>query len=370
MRVLIDYRPALRTRTGVGEWVHCLVAALPAIDQGATPLDLTVFSSSWKDRLTQTLPSGVAMIDRRIPVAVLNYCWHRMGWPPVESVAGSRFDVVHSPHPLMIPSRHAAQVVTIHDLDFLDHPERAQAEVQRDYPKLVQDHAQRADQVVVPSRYTASQVEHRLGVSRDSITLCPNGAPSWLPRTTWPDPGHILFVGLISPRKNVGVLLEAYAQLRRRRPDVPKLVLAGPTVPQAKEWLDRLEQPPLRGHVQCTGYLDKGQLKRYYEDARVLVLPSLDEGFGLPALEAMTLGVPVVVSDRGALPEVVGDAGLLVDPTRPADIADAVDQMVNNDTFARSCVQKGLARATHYSWRTSAEKLRQAYVRALQLHSS
>ena len=358
MRVLIDYRPALRARTGVGEWVHRLVTALAEIDD---PVELTVFASSWKDRLTQTLPPTVGKIDRRIPVSVLNYCWHRLEWPPIEMVAGSRFDVVHTPHPLLIPTRHAAQVVTIHDLDFLDHPDRADAEVRRDYPALVERHARRANRVVVPSRHTATQVESRLGVSPDAITLCPNGPPSWPPRTRWPKTGHILFVGSLAPRKNVGVLLDAYAALLTRRPDLPPLVLAGPPSPQAGPWLDRIETPPLMGHVRFTGYLDQEQLRQYYDDARVLVLPSLNEGFGLPALEAMTVGVPVVVSSRGALPEVVGDAGLVIDPTQPAELTDAIDRIVTDDGFARACAEKGLRRAADFSWHTSATQLLGAY---------
>ena len=362
MRVLIDYRPALRARTGVGEWVHCLVAALA---DGDDPLvDLTVFSSSWKDRLGPT-PPGVRTIDRRVPVRVLNYCWHRLRWPPVESLAGSQFDVVHSPHPLAIPSRRAAQVITIHDLDFLDHPERTLAEIRRDYPSLVRDHAQRAAQVVVPSQYTAIQVERRLGVPPDMITLCPNGAPSWTPRASWPDDGHILFVGSVAPRKNIGTLLDAYTQLLQRQIDVPNLVLAGPPTAQSAQWLDALDRPPLRGRVRCTGYLPKDKLKDYYEGASVLVLPSFNEGFGLPALEAMTVGVPVVVSDQGALPEIVGDAGLVVDPTKPDAIADAIARMITDDTFAKSCATRGVARSAVYSWQASARSLKHAYEKAM-----
>ena len=100
------------------------------------------------------------------------------------------------------------------------------------------------------------------------------------------------------------------------------------------------------GHVRFTGYLDQEQLRQYYDDARVLVLPSLNEGFGLPALEAMTVGVPVVVSSRGALPEVVGDAGLVIDPTQPAELTDAIDRIVTDDGFARACAEKGLRRGS------------------------
>ena len=125
MRVLIDYRPALRERTGVGEYTHELVKALVgAIDPGT--LDLTIFSSSWSDRLRLDEPGlgGVHAVDRRVPVRLLNLAWHRLGWPPAEALAGA-FDVTHSLHPLLLPSRAAAQVITIHDLSFLESPDRS-----------------------------------------------------------------------------------------------------------------------------------------------------------------------------------------------------------------------------------------------------
>ena len=362
MRVLIDYRPALRDRTGVGEWVHSLVSALIDIGREGDPLDLTVFSSSWKDRLVSA-PPAVHTVDRRIPVSLLNISWHRLGWPPVEWLAGPGYDVVHSPHPLLIPTNHAAQVVTIHDLDFLDHPERTTAEVQRDYPDLVRTHVQQASRVVVPSRFTAAEVEHRLDVDRDRITVCYNGAPDWAPRTDWPRHGPILFVGSLTARKNIGQLLDAYGILldRDHAGTLPPLVLAGPPTTQAADWLTAIERPPLRDHVHYTGYIERATLRRLYESASVLVLPSFHEGFGLPVVEAMTIGVPVVVSDRGALPEVVGDAGLVVEPTAPVALAAAIERMLTDEPFARACAERGFQRAARFSWYESAKTLRAAY---------
>jgi glycosyltransferase involved in cell wall biosynthesis len=362
VRVLIDYRPALRDRTGVGEWVHSLVSALVDIGRDGDPLDLTVFSSSWKDRLSSA-PPPVHTVDLRIPVKLLNFSWHRVGWPPVEWLAGSRYDVVHSPHPLLIPTNCGAQVVTIHDLDFLDHPERTTAEVQRDYADLVRTHVQQASRVVVPSRFTATEVEHRLGVNGDRITVCYNGAPDWPARADWPARGHILFVGSLTARKNVGQLLDAYRILldRDEGATLPPLMLVGPPTTQASDWLTAIERPPLQGHVHYTGYVDRSALRRLYEGASVLVLPSFHEGFGLPVVEAMTIGVPVVVSDRGALPEVVGDAGLIVEPTAPIALAAAIERMLTDEPFARACAERGFQQAARFSWRESAKTLRTAY---------
>ncbi|HEY6212340.1 MAG TPA: glycosyltransferase, partial [Vicinamibacterales bacterium] len=154
MRVVIDYRPALRERSGVGEYTHQLVKALLA--RKGSSLAVTIFSSSWKDRLEPSADlDGAVTIDRRVPVQLLNLSWHRLEWPPIEALTRSSYDVAHSLHPLLLPTRSAAQVITIHDLNFLSHPERTRAEIRRDYPALARDHAQRADRVIVVSEFTA-----------------------------------------------------------------------------------------------------------------------------------------------------------------------------------------------------------------------
>jgi glycosyltransferase involved in cell wall biosynthesis len=308
---------------------------------------------------------GIHSLDRRIPVRVLNYCWHRLGWPPIEWITRDVFDVVHSPHPLLIPTARAARVVTIHDLDFLDHPDRAEAEIRRDYQTLVRTHARDADHVIVPSHFTKAEIERRLGIPSDRITVCPNGAPDWTPRQSWPEAGHILFVGTLAPRKNIGCLLDAYRLLLEdTATNPPPLVLAGPPTSQAADWLAAIEAPPFKGHVRCTGYLDTPTLKTLYEGSAVLVLPSWHEGFGLPVVEAMTVGVPVVVSDRGALPEVAGRAGLIIDPLQPTQLAGAIDRMLKDERFSRACVERGFQQAAGFSWKRSALALRTAYEHA------
>ncbi|MCU1384623.1 MAG: mshA 4 [Acidobacteria bacterium] len=372
MRVLIDYRPALRERSGIGEYTHQLAAALlAAYPPNGTPraLELTLFSSSWKDRLAEPPDlAGAACVDCRVPVRVLNFAWHRLAWPAAETLAGGAYDVVHSLHPLLMPARAAAQVITIHDVNFLTHPERTRAEIRRDYPALAREHAHRADAVLVPSAYTASEVERTLGLPRDRMAVCPPGAPDWTPRGAAPTNGYVLFFGTLEPRKNVGGLLDAYEQLAAsaaRRP-VPELVLAGRATAEARSWLDRIGRPPLSGKVRHLGYIDANARRALYAGARVLVQPSFDEGFGLPVLEAMTLGVPVVAANRGSLPEVLGGAGLLVDPDRPGDIADAIARMVDDDGLAAECAAKGIARAHAFRWSDTAHRVYDAYRQAIE----
>jgi glycosyltransferase involved in cell wall biosynthesis len=368
VRVLYDYRPALRERSGVGEYAHALATSLlRAQDTHGDALTLTLFSSSWKDRVD---PNGelarASIVDRRVPVRVLNFAWHRLEWPPVEWLVPGTIDIAHSLHPLLMPSRHAARIVTIYDLNFLTHPERTRAEIRRDYPALARDHAHRADRVIVISRFTADQVERLLGVPADRISLCTPGAPAWAPRARPPGgEGYVLFFGTLEPRKNLGVLLDAYERLTAGGKRMPPLVIAGKATEQSGPWLKRIAQPPLSNTVRYVGYVDPAKRRELYEGAKLLVQPSFEEGFGLPVLEAMTVGVPVVAANRGALPEVVGDAGPLVDAEDVAGFADAIDAIVNDPVAATSAMTRGLERARHFSWDRTALAMLEAYQAAL-----
>jgi glycosyltransferase involved in cell wall biosynthesis len=363
VRILLDYRPALRERTGVGEYAHQLAAAL--VRELSPGDELTLFSSSWKDRLAATPVAGARVVDARVPVRVLNFAWHRLGWPAVERLAGPQ-DVVHALHPLAIPARRAAAFVTIHDLDFLDHPERTRAEIRRDYVALAPAHARRAARVVTVSQFTAGEIIRRFGVDPARLVVCSPGAPDWQPRPAAPPGAPILFMGTLEPRKNVGLLLDAYALVRERIPQAPRLALAGAVTPAAADWVRRIAEPPLAGHVDLLGYIDAGRRYELYTSAAMLVLPSHLEGFGLPVLEAMTAGVPVIVSDRGALPEVAGGAAQVVPATDPAALADAILRYLVHPETAAAAVARGLARARAYSWAASARTLRAAYTEAVK----
>jgi glycosyltransferase involved in cell wall biosynthesis len=362
VRILLDYRPALRQRTGVGQYVHEMARALaPVLGEGDS---LVLFSSSWKDRAASGAVPGASVADARIPVRFLNLAWHRLEWPPVEWLSGA-VDVAHSAHPLLMPTRSALRVVTIHDLDFLDHPERTAAEIRRDYPVLTASHARRADLVVVVSQHTARQVESRLEVPPARMAVCRPGAPPPVFNPFSVAPGPILFIGTIEPRKNLPTLGAAYEAVARRRQDVPPLVLAGKQDEQSAGILEALRTTAPAGRIEYRGYVSDEERQRLYAAASMLVLPSLEEGFGMTVVEAMQAGVPVIASRRGALPEVVGEAGMLIDPTSAAEIGHAIERLLDSPDERRRRIEAGRVQAARFSWSESARALMAAYREAL-----
>jgi len=172
-------------------------------------------------------------------------------------------------------------------------------------------------------------------------------------------------MGTLSLRKNVGTLLEAYARLRTTLADAPPLVLAGHRTPASARWEARCEQPPLKGHVTITGYVDSARKNDLYADALMLVLPSYEEGFGLPVLEAMACGVPVIVSSRGSLPEVAGPAAAPIDPDDADGFARAMRTLLEGDATAAG--ERGVAQAAKYSWAACAAAARRAYQSAIEV---
>lgn len=377
MRVLVDYRPALRARTGVGEWVHNLARALLRLpeDAGAVRPAITLFVSSWKDRPSADarvdLP-GATFVDRRVPVRVLTWAWNRLSWPPVEMLTGSRYDVAFSPTPLLVPSRARLRTVTVHDLDFLEHPERTWGEMRRDYPMMVTQHVRQADVVVTISHFTASEATRRLGIPRERMIVCRPGVPDWiaqplaaqLPPAFGQPPrerssgGYILFVGTLEARKNVAGLLESYQRLRAMWAEAPPLVLAGGVPPGTEAWLRDALAGPLGHGVTARGYMRPEDRPAVYAGAALLVLPSYMEGFGIPVLEAMALGVPVIVSSRGALPEVAGDAGVVLDPDDHGAWAEAMAGVLRSPGRAAGMRARGAAQAARFRWDDAARTLR------------
>jgi glycosyltransferase involved in cell wall biosynthesis len=354
----LDLRPALSRPTGVGAFALALASRLPL----AAPEDrFFLFSASVKERFPpRTWPGNATLVDRRIPVRGLNFAWNRLGWPALDRLVGAPLDLIHSPHPLIIPGKRAKHVVSVHDLFFLKHPELTSAEVRRDYVPLVRDHVRRADGVICPSEYTASEVRLLLGVAPEKIAVVPNGVdPEYrtplLPaevetilRSRRLPRGAIVYVGSDERRKNLVTLAMAYMGLRTRRVQIPPLVLVGP----GSHWG---QGGTIAGpQIVATGYLETRELHALLHASAALVLPSLEEGFGLPVAEALAVGLPVVCSQGSALEETAGGAAILVNPLDAGSIARGIEHVLEDRETTATLRERGLVRSRAFDWDKSA----------------
>jgi len=240
-----------------------------------------------------------------------------------------------------------ATVVTFHDL-FVMTGDYSTPEFRARFTAQARDAAERADAVIAVSEFTRSQVISLLGVDPAKTHVVHHGIRHFAEPVTGPPTREkvILNVGAIQKRKNIARLVEAFETLAPPW----RLVLAGSHGYGAAEILERIEKSPARDRIRVTGYVSAGELAGWYARAAVFAFPSLDEGFGMPVLEAMAAGVPVIASNRSALPEVAGDAALLVDPGDSEALHQALLELTLNLDLCRELARRGTARARMFTW--------------------
>ena len=270
-------------------------------------------------------------------------------------------------------------VATVHDLSFEHLPETFKRRSWMQLRLTVRHTARRAAHVITISEFSRRDIIETYGIAPERVSVTPLGAPvHFVPvederelrrvRELYGITGdYVLAVGSIQPRKNLVRLFAAYAELRRSRPHVrlPKLVVVGKRAWLYEETLRSVGRHGLNDLVVFTGYVPEADLPALYTGARCFVYPSYFEGFGLPPLEAMRCGTPVITGDRTSLPEVVGDAGLMVNPFDERALGAAINRLLEDETLRAELRRKGLERARLFSWRETARLTLQAYERAV-----
>jgi len=287
---------------------------------------------------------------------------------PLNILLPKRVELFHGLNQRLPRYRFRHEVATFHDL-FVITGEYSTVEFRRRFAALARDAAARSDHVVAVSRHTAGQVESLLGVERSRITVVHHGVD---PIPEFPaddlasfrrrygiEPPFLLHVGAVQVRKNIGRLVEAFESLDPHL----HLVLAGSNGYRASEICARIAKSPARRRIHLLGYVLQPVVERLYRTATALAFPSLDEGFGLPVLEAMSAGLPVVTSNRSALAEVSSGAALLVDPADTAAIAAALRRVVEDSGLRSELISKGVARAARFRWTRAAGETLDVYRR-------
>jgi len=294
------------------------------------------------------------------------------------ALARTRADLFHAPHYVVSPLIRCPYVVTIHDCIHLRFPEYLPNRRAWYYAHAVMRmSARRARRVLTVSEASKRDILTYLRVPADRIDVIPNAPDEELTAPPSPDAidrvrqryqllaPFLLYTGNIKPHKNVDRLIEAYSRLRTRGFDHVKLLIIGDDISKYPRLRRLVHRHKLHQHVRFLGFVPDATLTVLYRLATVFVFPSLFEGFGLPPLEAMALGTPVVTSNVSSLPEVVGDAALLVDPFDPDAIADAIARVLADDTLRADLIRRGYERVKVFSWARSAARTRQVYADVL-----
>jgi glycosyltransferase involved in cell wall biosynthesis len=353
MRIAVDVSPLSHQRTGVGAYLLGVLQGL--VENGADVVAFSPVSIRVKRQVEAAL--GDLAVERRLPVLPLAHrwrtAWSRIGRPAAERWLGD-FDVLHFSDWMYPPQRSGLRATTIHDLVPLRFPEWTHGRTVHMHSAKYRHAAEHAHVLVCISEYTARDAQELLHVEPERTPVV-HPAPADLYRADGEraDLGrpYVLTVATLEPRKNLETLLRAHEALG----DAIALAVVG-----AKGWGPRplLDRP---GVIRL-GYVDDEELARLYRGASVVAYPSRFEGFGIPILEAMASGVPVVASSHPSLDEAAGDAALRADADRPDEWAAAIeDAQRRRDEL----VAKGLVHARRFSWRASGEALLGAYANAL-----
>ncbi len=315
------------------------------------------------------LPPSVQWIGSRFPTgqAPGRIVWEQGAAPFI--AASHRLDVLFCPVNVVPLAARVPCVLTVHDLAFLAFPDAFLARKRRYLTAMTRLSVRKARHVIAVSAHTKADLIRHFGVPDANITVIPNATSNaFRPahdaatvaqfRQDHDLPGRfVLFVGTQEPRKNLHRLIEAFAHVAAAVPDV-HLVVIGAAGWLTSDLAPQVAASPVRERIRFLGYVENRDLPRYYQAAEICCYPSLYEGFGLPPLEAMACGTPVVTSNTSSLPEVVGDAALTVSPTDTTALAAALRNLLNDAPLRARLSAAGIARASHFSWhRTAAATL-------------
>jgi glycosyltransferase involved in cell wall biosynthesis len=371
-RIGIDYTAAVTQGAGIGRYVRGLIGALLALDRDH---DYRLFAAS-----AAPLPS-IPFPVRRLPFhdIWLMRIWHRARLPlPAELITG-RVDLFHSPDFTLPPTLPGVPtVLTVHDLSFVRDPDSADERLRAYLSRVVPRSVRRATHVLADSEATRQDLISLWDTPPEKVTVVYCGVePSFRPVTNPAELAaararynlgagpYILSVSTIQPRKNYRRLVRAFAPLAARHRDL-SLVIAGGKGWNYEEILAEPERLGLGDRVRFPGFVADSDLPALLSAAELFAYPSLYEGFGIPILEAMACGTPVIASNCSSLPEVTGDAGLQVDPLDVGALTAGMEQLLTDHALRTDLIRRGRERAGQFTWPAAARQLLAVYNHLLE----
>lgn len=377
----IDYTPAVRQAAGIGRIVRCQVQALIAAED-EFDVRLFVIGAITKEERAQIprTSSGRQVAATTLSERNMVRLWHRIDspLPPVDWYLGARPDLLHATDFVLPPTRARRKLLTVHDLAFVRYPDAAMPGLQRYLNIVVPRSVRRADLVIADSASTAHDLHELWNVGEERICVVQGAVEheQFRPvrdadalaavRTRYAigDAPYVLTISRLEPRKNHLRLVEAFAQAVAEAKLPHQLVIGG-----GKGWLyeavyARVQELGIAERVKFIGFVDDADLPALYSGAEFFAYPSLYEGFGLPILEALACGVPVLAGDNSCLPEAGGPGALYVNSLDVDEIAERIATLATNDSQRKRLAAAGQDHARQFTWARSAQQLMSAYHRA------
>ncbi len=385
MRIGIDITSAVRQGAGIGRFTRELICALLALD---APHEYVLFAATGGLPRSVLEPRLAHMIRAaggsrsKFEICDLKFLsddwlhriWHRARLPIPIQIALGRVDLFHEPDFVLPPTLpRTPTIVTVHDLSFIRDPDSAFPPLRRYLNRVVPRSVARATRILADSLATKNDLGELLGTPPEKITVMYGGVDAHFQPVREPQritvlrnkyrlgaEPFILGLGTIQPRKNYQRLIRAFSNIKYQVPNI-KLIIAG-----GKGWLyddifAEVRRLGLEGQVVFPGFVDDEDLPALYSAAELLAYPSLYEGFGLPVLEAMACGTPVVTSNVSSLPEVSGDAALLVEPSDVNAMAEAMCRLLQDANLRQQLVAQGFEQARQFTWDKAARQLLEMY---------
>lgn len=377
MRIALDYTAGIRQGAGVGQYTRSLVNAM--LEQDAHNRYTLITSG----RLTQeqSFPQAENVRGRSllIPDRYLTILWYRLHFPLSANYFTGPADIYHGLDFVLPPlSKKTRKVVTVYDLAFLEHPETAVPSLAAYLNKVVPEAVERADVVAAISHATRQALITHYHAPAEKITVIPCGVGPQFQRVTDPTlieetrrkfdlrQPFLFSVGTLEPRKNHLGLIKAFHKVLQRNNSPLVLAIAGGKGWMYEETQRLVRDLKLEEKVRFLGRISETELITLYSLAEMFAFPSFFEGFGIPPLEAMACGAPVITSNISSLPEVAGDAAILVDPHDVHALADAISQLAENAQLREELRQKGYRQAQRYTWSGAAAKMLAVYQQLYQ----
>ena len=375
MRIGIDFTAGVNQRGGIGRYTRELFTAL--VHQDTKDEFVLYYSHPRGKNPGPQMPERTNVTERPLGISDrwLSALWFRLRVPiPIDLVTGP-VDIFHFPNFVLPPVRGGKTVVTVHDLSFLLHPECADEGLRAYLERAVPSAVRNADFVVVDSANTQNELICLLDADPKRVEVVyPAVDDHFYPITdealleatrkqyslNYP---FLLNVSVIEPRKNMPRLLQAFARLKREMNIPHRMVFVGGLGWMYESVFQTVEDLGLTDQVVFLGYVPDEDLAPIYNLADLFVYPSIYEGFGIPPLEAMACGTPVVASNSSSLPEAIGDAGIMVRPTDVDAIADAIHRVLSNPGLHADLSRRGLEQAKKFTWQASAEQVLSIYRR-------